>query len=231
MDGLLIVDKPAGPTSHDVVDIIRRLTGVKRVGHAGTLDPPATGVLVVLLGKATKLSKSFLNDDKSYAGTFRFGISTDTLDADGLIINESDATGLELKDIEKAAEALKGQVEQIPPMVSAIKVNGQPLYKAARQGQKIEIPPRLILIKGFKITGWRPGQIAEADFEIMCSKGTYIRSIARDLGLAVGTGAILSKLIRTRSGRFDISDAVRMEELKKDGPAAVKRHLIPIDAL
>jgi tRNA pseudouridine55 synthase len=231
MDGVLIVDKPAGLTSHDVVNVIRRITGVKRVGHAGTLDPAATGVLIILIGKATKLSGDFLNDDKKYSGTFKFGLATDTLDADGKVVEESDADGLQRNDIEESAAKMTGRIEQVPPMVSAIKVGGQPLYKAARRGEVVDVPPRLVDIKVFRITDWRPGSKAEADFMIECSKGTYVRSIARDLGSSVGVCAHLSSLRRTGSGRYDVGNAVRLDDVKEGGINEISRRLIPIDAL
>jgi tRNA pseudouridine55 synthase len=231
MDGLLVVDKPSGPTSHDIVLTIRKITGIKRVGHAGTLDPSATGVLIILIGRATKIASRFLSDDKAYAGVIRFGQTTDTLDGEGKIIEERSAESLVLSEVEKASLKFQGEIMQVPPMVSAIKVNGVPLYKAARRGEIIDVPPRAITINKFDITGWSPGHYPEASFTIECSKGTYIRSIARDLGEAVGCGAHLASLKRTRSGVFSLSDAVTIPELLRDGLNAVSRHLIPLDTL
>ncbi|MFA5867700.1 MAG: tRNA pseudouridine(55) synthase TruB [Actinomycetota bacterium] len=231
MDGLLVVDKPAGPTSHDVVQDIRRLSGENRVGHAGTLDPAATGVLLLLIGKATKLSERFLGDDKTYTGTIRFGMTTDTLDAAGKTVEERGSTGLTLDAVEKAVLDLTGDIEQIPPMVSAIKVNGQPLYKAARRGQIVDVPPRQITVRSFIVNDWRPGDAAEADFTIDCSKGTYIRSLARDLGEAVGCGAHLAALRRTRSGEYSIEDAIPLSELEEGGLALLTMRLIPLESL
>lgn len=231
MDGLLVIDKPAGPTSHDVVLDIRRLSREKRVGHAGTLDPAATGVLLILIGKATKLSERFLGDDKTYTGTFRFGITSDTLDTAGKILDERGSVGLTRAEVDKAVLDFVGLIEQIPPMFSAIKVGGQPLYKAARRGQTVEIPPRQVNIRSFVISDWRPGYNAEADFLIDCSKGTYIRSIARDLGEAVGSGALLASLTRTRSGAFSLDDAISLSELRDGGSGALTSRLIPIEAL
>lgn len=231
MDGLLVIDKPAGPTSHDVVLDIRRLSREKRVGHAGTLDPAATGVLLILIGKATKLSERFLGDDKTYTGTFRFGITSDTLDTAGKILDERGSVGLTRAEVDKAVLDFVGLIEQIPPMFSAIKVGGQPLYKAARRGQTVEIPPRQVNIRSFVISDWRPGDNAEADFLIDCSKGTYIRSIARDLGEAVGSGALLASLTRTRSGAFSLDDAISLSELRDGGSGALTSRLIPIEAL
>ncbi len=231
MEGLLVVDKPAGPTSHDVVLDIRRLSGEKRIGHAGTLDPAATGVLLLLIGKATKLSERFLSDDKTYSGTIRFGKTTDTLDAAGKTVDQRGAAGLTLEDVEKAAMSFVGDIKQIPPMVSAVKVNGQPLYKAARRGHVIDVPPRQVTVRSLTINGWRSGELAEADFTIECSKGTYVRSIARDLGEKVGRGAHLSSLRRTRSGSFSVDDAVSLSALKKGGLELLTKRLIPIEAL
>ncbi len=231
MEGLLVVDKPAGPTSHDVVLEIRRLSGEKRVGHAGTLDPSATGVLLILIGKATKSSDRFLGEDKTYTGTIRFGTATDTLDASGKIVGECDAAGLTLDAVQKAVLDLTGEIEQVPPMVSAIKVNGQPLYKAARRGRIVDIPPRRVNVRRFVIRDWRPGANAEADFEVDCSKGTYIRSIARDLGDAVGCGAHLARLRRTRSGRYSIDEAIPLRTLKEGGLSLLATRLIPLESL
>jgi tRNA pseudouridine55 synthase len=231
MDGILIVDKPAGPTSHDIVLAIRRLTGVKRVGHAGTLDPDATGVLVILLGKATKLADRFLSDDKAYSGVIRFGRTTDTLDAGGRVIDEPGAPDLTLDEVVKAAARFIGEIEQTPPMVSAIKVDGVPLYKAARRGEIIDVPPRLVTVATFDITGWSPGEYPEALFDVECSKGTYIRSLARDLGEEVGCGAHLAALTRTRSGAFRLGDAVSLSELVRGGINSVSSRLIPLESV
>jgi tRNA pseudouridine55 synthase len=231
MDGLLVVDKPSGPTSHDIVRTIRKITGIKKVGHAGTLDPSATGVLIILIGRATKLASRFLSDDKAYSGVIRFGQTTDTLDAEGKTVEERSAESLTLNDVEKASLKFQGEMEQTPPMVSAIKVNGVPLYKAARRGETIDVPPRAITINKFEITGWSPGLYPEAFFTIECSKGTYVRSIARDLGEAVGCGAHLASLKRTRSGAFKLADALTMPELLRDGLNAISRHLIPLETL
>lgn len=230
MDGILIIDKPAGVTSHDVVAVIRRLTGERRVGHAGTLDPAATGVLPILIGRATKVSDYVMSGDKCYTGTIVFGSETDTLDGAGRVIREVDASGLTKTDVKRAAAALTGEYEQVPPIYSAIKRDGQPLYKAARRDSSTPAPPaRCVLIKRFSIKAFRPGRIAETDFEVLCSKGTYMRSLARDIGQNVAVGAHLGSLRRLISGPFKIEEAVKLADLEHAGDAlSVARCLRPL---
>lgn len=214
MDGILVIDKPAGITSHDVVARIRRIAGQKRVGHAGTLDPAATGVLVILLGRATKLSALLTGSDKSYEGSIVFGCVTDTGDRDGRIVREADASSLTESAVKEAAKLFIGKMMQVPPMYSAIKVGGRPMYKIAREGKaQPEIEPRSVSIHDFEITSFTPGNRAEAGFKTACSKGTYIRSLAVDMGEAVGLGAYLRELRRTSSGSFAIGEAVSLDGL------------------
>jgi tRNA pseudouridine55 synthase len=220
MDGYFIIDKPAGMTSHDVVAAIRRAFGEKRVGHAGTLDPAATGVLPILVGRATKLSEHLSGSDKVYAGTIRFGVTTDTDDTDGTVIASGDASTLDFAAIEASAAAYTGCLAQVPPAFSAVKIGGEAMYKSARRGAPVkEAPSRGVTITSFVISDFRPGTIAEADFTVACSKGTYIRSLARDLGKAVGTGACISSLRRLSHGTFTIEDSADLEEVLAKGPA------------
>lgn len=217
MDGILIVDKPRGMTSHDVVDFIRRRFRIKKAGHAGTLDPLATGVLVVLIGRATKLSNMLMSDDKEYEVVMSLGKRTDTGDADGKIIYEnSDYNRVTREMIEGLLKKFTGQIMQVPPMMSAIKHKGKKLYELARQGIEIERPPRQIHIKELVLLSYAA---PDAILKIRCSKGTYVRVLCDDVGLELGCGAYVSNIRRSRSGDFSIKDAInfnKMRELKKD---------------
>ena len=209
-DGILIVDKPAGPTSHDVVDCIRRRFAFKKVGHGGTLDPAATGLLIILLGRGTRLSERFMSSDKTYEGTLRLGMSTDTQDAEGRPIREADPSGVTQEQLLAEMGRFKGDLYQIPPMVSAIKQGGVPLYKMARRGQEVERQPRLIHIYEFRLLGF---ETPRATFILRCTKGTYVRTICHDIGEALGCGAHLEQLRRTASGAFDVSRAIPLDKL------------------
>ena len=191
LDGAILVDKPAGPTSHDVVDAIRRKFGIKKVGHCGTLDPNATGLLIIVLGRGTKLSERLMGDDKVYEGTIKFGETTDSYDCDGVILETKPVPPLTLEGLNEEAAKFIGDQMQMPPMVSAIKKNGVPLYKLARQGIEVEREARLIHIYNCRFTSYAEplGQ-----FRVACTKGTYIRSIAHDLGQKLGCGAHLTTL-------------------------------------
>jgi tRNA pseudouridine55 synthase len=195
--GFLAVDKPRGLTSHDVVTKARRGTGIKRIGHAGTLDPMATGVLVLCLDEGTRLAEYLTAHDKEYVATVRFGIETDTYDADGRVVAEEDASCLSRADIEAALGHFRGEIAQVPPMYSAIKQGGVRLYALARAGQEVERAPRSITIHAIDLLDWVP---PDATIRIVCSAGTYIRSLAHDLGQALKVGAHLTALRRTRSG-------------------------------
>ena len=199
LDGAILVDKPSGPTSHDVVDAIRRRFGIKRVGHCGTLDPNATGLLIIVLGRGTKLSERLMGDDKVYEGTIKFGETTDSYDSDGELTGSLPVMPMTLEQLNDEAAKFIGDQMQIPPMVSAIKKNGVPLYKLARQGIEVEREPRLVHIYNFRFT-----EYAEplGQFRVACTKGTYIRSIAQDLGQKLGCGAHLTTLRRSASGKF-----------------------------
>jgi tRNA pseudouridine55 synthase len=209
MDGILVVNKPRGITSHDVVNFIRRKFNIKRVGHAGTLDPMATGVLVMLLGKATKLSNTFTNQDKEYVAKVYFGKSTDTQDAYGKVIEEKAIDGLDPEDIKKALDNFRGDIEQIPPMVSAIKHKGKKLYQLARSGKTVEREPRKIRISGIEILEFK---FPELTFRVKCSKGTYVRTLCEDIGRFLGVPSHMSGLVRTKSGDFLLEDSKEMEK-------------------
>jgi tRNA pseudouridine55 synthase len=218
-DGVIIVDKPKGMTSHDVVDEIRRRFKTKRVGHAGTLDPDATGVLVLGLGKATKLLTYAAASDKSYAATARFGMTTSTQDASGDEVERRDASSLTEADVVRALDGLRGDIEQVPPMVSAVRVEGERLYAKARRGEEVEREPRKVHVERFDIVDFTPGDAPVARFEITCSAGTYVRTLIHDLGAAVGTGAHLTTLRRTRASGFSDDDAVPLAAVE---PASVR---------
>jgi tRNA pseudouridine55 synthase len=224
-DGALLVDKPAGPTSHDVVDAIRRQFNLKKVGHAGTLDPNATGLLVLLLGRGTKLSERLMGTDKVYEGTIRFGTSTDSYDTDGQVTATRPVPELDVDQLNAAAAAFVGDLQQVPPMVSAIKKGGVPLYKLARQGVEVEREPRLIHIYQFKFDHYAA---PDGSFRVKCTKGTYVRSLAHDLGEKLGCGAHLKNLRRTVSGQLNVADAVPFEDLLQFDDARLLSRVIPV---
>ncbi len=211
INGLLLVDKEQDWTSHDVVNFVRRRFNLSKCGHCGTLDPFATGLLVLLLGKATKLQDQFMGQDKIYSGTIHLGVETDSEDRTGQITAEADIASITAAAVTAASQTFLGPQMQVPPMVSALKVKGQPLYKLARQGKSIPREPRPISIHSFILTAFR---LPEVDFVAHCSKGTYIRTLAADLGQRLGCGAHLQELRRLASGDFRIEDAHSMAELK-----------------
>jgi len=210
IDGILIVDKEKRMTSHDVVNIVRRKFGIKKVGHAGTLDPNATGVLVLLLGKATKLSASFLNQDKEYIATMKLGEKTDSGDCEGEVISRKTVV-LTDREIEKTIGDFGGELEQVPPMMSAKRVKGKRLYKMARRGICIERDPVKVFVKDIKVLELSLPLVV---FSVICSKGTYIRQLASDIGDELGCGAHLTDLQRTRSGSFKLEQAVSLAAIK-----------------
>lgn len=224
-DGALLVDKPAGPTSHDIVECIRSQFGIAKVGHAGTLDPAATGLLILLLGRGTKLSEKLMADDKVYAGWMRLGETTDSYDADGAVTATAPVPPLDVEKLNAAAESFLGDQLQTPPMVSAVKKDGVPLYKLARKGIEVPREPRLIHIYNFRFTAYEEPYGA---FRVACTKGTYVRSLAHDLGQKLGCGAHLATLRRVVSGRFDVADAVEFEQLLKMSRAELEQRVIPI---
>ena len=209
---LLLVDKPLEWTSFDVVAKTRSALRIKKVGHAGTLDPRATGLLILCLGKATKIAESVQATEKEYTGTMRLGATTATEDGEGEEENHRPFEHLSSQEITDAAESFLGESDQIPPMFSARKVKGTRLYKLARQGKEVERTAKKIFLRGIEITAIN---LPYVNFRVVCSKGTYIRSLARDIGEKLGTGAYLSALRRTRSGPFHVEDGVTIEEIKK----------------
>jgi tRNA pseudouridine55 synthase len=214
--GLVIVDKPGGMTSHDVVARIRRLAGTRRVGHAGTLDPMATGVLVVGVEKATRLLGYLTLTEKEYAATIRLGQSTSTDDAEGEITGTASAAALTQQQLAKAVAGLTGEIQQVPPAVSAIKVDGQRAYRLTRAGAAPELAPRPVTVYGFTVTEVRPGPgdgLMDLDATVRCSSGTYIRALARDLGAALRTGGHLTRLRRTRVGGYGLDQARTLDQL------------------
>lgn len=218
-EGLLLVDKPAGVTSHDVVNAARRALGERRVGHAGTLDPFATGLLVVLAGRATRLAPHVSGDPKVYLATVRFGAETSTEDLLGAVVREAEPPTEQV--VRAAVGQLVGTLDQVPPAYSAKRVDGRRAYDLARAGQAIELAPSRVRVDAFEVLAWRGGAPAECDVRVTCGPGTYIRSLARDLGRLVGSAAHLSVLRRERSGRFDVRDAVPMDTLAA-GEATVR---------
>lgn len=212
MDGILLVDKPSSWTSHDVCNFIKRRFGVRKVGHTGTLDPQATGVLVLLLGRYTKLSARFTNFEKEYAGTMELGIRTTTQDGDGEVVEQKDWQHVTAEQIRTVFEKLKGPQKQVPPMVSAIRSHGVRLYTLARKGHEVERPARDIFIYDLQC---RNIDLPLIDFTIVSSKGTYIRTVAYDIGETLGTCAYLKSLCRVRNGSFHVDDCLSIDELKK----------------
>jgi tRNA pseudouridine55 synthase len=226
VNGLLVVDKPGGMTSHDVVSRLRRITGERSIGHLGTLDPMATGVLPLLLGKYTRLAQFFAAAEKSYSGTIRFGFATDTYDAEGEPAGEDLHPSVALEAVRAAVEQFQGDIEQTPPPVSAKKVDGTPAYKLARQGMPVELKAKTIRVTDFLIENVRG---AEADFSITLSAGGYVRAIAHEMGAALGCGAHLSRLRRTRAGVYTLADAHTLEELEAVRVEAVKTEAVKTD--
>ncbi|MCK6579620.1 MAG: tRNA pseudouridine(55) synthase TruB [Anaerolineae bacterium] len=220
--GFLNIDKPRGMTSHDVVNHIRRIIRTRQVGHAGTLDPMATGVLIICAGAATRLSDYVMSDTKAYRAVVRLGVETDTYDADGKVLAEADASAISRQQVEDALAGFRGDILQTPPAFSAIKRGGKKLYELARQGKAIELPPRPISIFSLEIVEWGPPQVT---LNVVCSAGTYIRSIAHDLGAALGVGAHLTGLTRTASGGFQLAQATPLDTLIASQGAST--YLIP----
>jgi tRNA pseudouridine55 synthase len=211
IDGVLLVDKARGMTSHDVVAIARRALGTKKVGHCGTLDPLATGLLLITIGRGTKIQDLLMSEDKEYVGTIRLGEVTDSQDADGQVIETNPVPAFTREQIQWVFDKFRGDFYQTPPMVSAIKKNGVPLYKLARQGKQIEREPRFVRVYTQEI---RDVRLPEIDFLVVCSKGFYVRTYAHDIGRELGCGGHLSALRRTKSGRFSVNHAVSVENLK-----------------
>jgi len=213
MDGIIVIDKPEGMTSHDVVSHVRRVIRMRRVGHAGTLDPMATGVLVILLGRATKLFNQFVTFDKSYRATLILGTKTTTADTQGKVIQQLPYQYVTESQVKNVFQQFLGETQQVPPMVSAIKVGGQRLYKLARQGIEVERAPRKIRISELNCIDFA---LPKVTFSLNCSKGTYVRKLAEDVGDVLGCGACICKIQRTKVGPFAVEQAVKLENVNKD---------------
>ena len=210
VDGFLVIDNPAGISSHDVVNRVRRILGTKKVGHTGTLDPFATGVLPIAVGEGTKAIQFLDEGEKAYEAVIRLGLVTDTLDITGAVLQEHDPAGVGQDQLVNAMVALTGEISQLPPMYSAIKQGGQPLYKLARKGIEVERQPRQVLIRQFELVAFNAPL---ATVQVHCSRGTYVRTLADDLGKMLGCGACLTELRRTMSGPFRLADAMTLEQL------------------
>jgi tRNA pseudouridine55 synthase len=224
-DGVLLVDKPSGFTSHDVVDRIRRHFRFRKVGHGGTLDPQATGLLVILLGRGTKLSGQMLSSDKTYEGTMHLGVATDTQDLDGHIIREADYHAVTRAMLEAEMQRRSGDQMQTPPMMSAVKKDGVPLYKLARRGETVAREPKLIHIYEFRLKDFDPPRVT---FLLRCSKGTYVRTLCHEIGEALGCGAYLASLRRTQSGPFTVDQTISMPQLLAYDPLLLLNVIIPL---
>jgi tRNA pseudouridine55 synthase len=211
-DGVLLVDKAEGMTSHDVVALVRRKLEIRRVGHCGTLDPIATGLLLITVGRGTKVQDLLMSEDKEYAGTFVLGVTTDTQDRQGEIIQRRPIPELDENQIRATFEKFRGDFYQMPPMVSAKKHGGVPLYKLARQGKVVEREPRLVHVYRYTIDRIA---LPEIDFSVLCSKGFYVRTYVHDIGETLGCGAHLTSLRRTKSGRFDIAKSISVAQIKE----------------
>jgi tRNA pseudouridine55 synthase len=224
-DGVLLVDKAAGMTSHDVVALLRRRLQIRKVGHCGTLDPIATGLLLLTIGRGTKIQDLLMSEDKEYAGTMTLGVATSTQDREGEVIETRELPPLTEDAIGAAFAKFRGDFYQTPPMVSAIKQGGVPLYKLARQGKTVEREPRLVHVYRYSIGEIR---LPEIDFSVVCSKGFYVRTYAHDIGEVLGCGAHLSELRRVKSGRFDVANAISVDSLKSSEPAQITARVLSL---
>ncbi|MCP4643411.1 MAG: tRNA pseudouridine(55) synthase TruB [bacterium] len=225
MTGILLIDKPQGVTSHDVVDMVRRAAGMRRVGHTGTLDPAATGLLILCLGPATRLSEFLTGLDKEYEGTMRLGLVTDSYDLDGTVTEENPVPdGLSADEVQAQFDRFTGDIMQIPPMVSAVKVGGKRLYKLARKGEVVERPPRPVTVREFALLGFEPPDV---QFRVTCTRGTYARALCHDVGRELGCGATLAALRRTRVGAHSVDGAVSPDALTSQNDVLAK--LVPVE--
>jgi len=225
LDGVLLVDKPTDHTSHDVIARLRGKLKMKRIGHAGTLDPMATGVLIVLVGKATRASQYLMSLDKEYAGTIKLGSVTNTQDAEGEVLETRPVPPLTDDEVRAVTQTFIGDQYQMPPMFSAIKIDGVPLYKSARKGEEIEREPRFVRISSFELTRIAPPEI---DFVIRCTKGTYVRTIAHDFGAKIGCGGHLSALRRTATGKFKVEQCLTLDQIQALTLPEIDKRLIPV---
>ena len=225
LEGVLVVDKPAGPTSHDIVDRVRKVFGVRKVGHGGTLDPLATGVLVLLLGRATRMANLFLGSDKTYEGTMRLGVATDSHDSAGTVVGESDCSAITREVVDAEFKNWIGDMMQVPPMVSAVKKDGIPLYKYARKGKAVKREPRLVHVYALSLTAF---ESPDVDFVLRCTKGTYVRKICADVGEALGCHAHLSRLRRTESGDLSLKEAIPLHRALQMSRDELECQLLPV---
>ena len=229
MDGILNINKPEGRSSFSVVSLVKKLSGERRVGHAGTLDPAASGVLPVCLGQATRIVEFLMDTAKVYRAEVEMGVVTDTYDAEGRVMRRSDPSGLDRQQLEKGLVSFRGLISQVPPMYSAVKHQGKPLYKLARVGVTVGRKSRLVRIYSLELSGWQPPL---ATIEVACARGTYIRALAHDLGQALGCGACLKNLVRLRCGSFGIEDAVSLPQIEAAFRGGYgQRYLHPVDSV
>jgi len=228
LDGVLLVDKAKGMTSHDVVAIVRRALGTRKIGHCGTLDPLATGLLILVIGRGTKIQDLLMAEDKEYVGTMLLGMTTDSQDADGAIVETRPVPEFAREQLDAAFRKFHGDFYQLPPMVSAIKKEGVPLYKLARQGKTVEREPRLVHVYAHDINAVR---LPEIDFRVVCSKGFYVRTYAFDIGNELGCGAHLKELRRTKSGRFTLEHSVSVHDLKTQPAEVIARSILTLPAV
>ena len=226
--GVLLVDKDPGFTSHNAVALCRRILQTKKVGHCGTLDPMATGMLIVVIGKATKMQDLLMCEDKVYTATMKLGVETNSQDADGEVVAEKPTDGISEADIRAAFEYYCGEFDQVPPMYSAVKINGVPCYKLARKGKEVERKARHVAVLDYEITRIDLAA-AEVDFRVHCTKGFYVRTYAHDIGQRLGCGAHLTALRRIRSGHFDIAEAVDVPTLKASSREELLARLLPVE--
>jgi tRNA pseudouridine55 synthase len=224
LDGALLIDKPVGPTSHDVVDAIRRRFQIKKAGHCGTLDPNATGLLVIVLGRGTKLSEKLMATDKVYEGALRLGETTASYDADGELTASLPVPPMTLEQLNDVAATFVGDQMQLPPMVSAVKKDGVPLYKLARKGIEVERKERMIHIYSFRFSGYVE---PVGQFRVACTKGTYVRTLAHDFGEKVGCGGHLATLRRIVSGKFEVADALPLDQVLALSTTELEKRVIP----
>jgi tRNA pseudouridine55 synthase len=225
MEGVLLVDKPGEHTSHDVIARLRGKLRMRKIGHAGTLDPMATGLLIVLVGKATRVSQFIISLDKEYEGRIELGKTTDSQDADGEVMETRPVPALSSGEVQAVMNGFLGDQYQTPPMFSAIKIDGVPLYKRARKGEEVEREPRFIRVMSWEVTGFAPPNI---DFRLRCTKGTYVRTLAHDLGSKLGCGAHLSALRRTATDRFNVAQALTMDQIEALSLPEIEKRLIPV---
>lgn len=225
-EGILLIDKDAGCTSHDVVNKVRRILKIRSVGHAGTLDPLATGLLIILVGRATKVSQYLMSLDKVYDGEMKLGVETNSQDSEGEVVSELPVPeSVNEAYMREQMASFLGDQYQTPPMFSAKKLNGIPLYKLARQGQEVQREPRFINISKFELIEWNK---PAAKFRLACSKGTYVRTVCHDLGKKIGCGAHMTQLRRISSDKFNVENAITVEKLSQLSPSAIKKILIPV---